>query len=88
MVYNNCALYMLLYKQCRGFYCCSKRVHSKREVCVLGTPSSLCVWHIYTSGNIVIVHTLSIDLRIMYVYSLAQFGSVFRILMYVGVGRV
>ena len=25
MVYNNCALYMLLYKQqCRGFYYCSK----------------------------------------------------------------
>ena len=23
VVYNNCALYMLLYKQCRGFYCCS-----------------------------------------------------------------
>ena len=22
-MYNNCALYMLLYKQCRGFYCCS-----------------------------------------------------------------
>ena len=26
VVYNNCALYMLMYKQCRGFYCCSKRV--------------------------------------------------------------
>ena len=27
VVYNNCALYMLLYKQqCHGFYCCSKRV--------------------------------------------------------------
>ena len=40
MVCNNCALYMLLYKQCRGFYRCSKRVHSKREVCVPRTPSS------------------------------------------------
>ena len=39
MVYNNCGLYMLLYKQqCRGFYCCSKRV--VREVCVLEAPSS------------------------------------------------
>ena len=27
MVYNNYALYMLLYKQCLGFYCCSKRVY-------------------------------------------------------------
>ena len=26
VVYNNCTLCMLLYKQCRGFYCCSKRV--------------------------------------------------------------
>ena len=25
VIYNNCALYML-YKQCRGFYCCSTRV--------------------------------------------------------------
>ena len=32
MVYNNCALYMLLYKQCRGFYCCSKRVVNARSV--------------------------------------------------------
>ena len=32
MVYNNCALYMLLYKQCRGFYCCSKRVINARSV--------------------------------------------------------
>ena len=41
VVYNNCGLYMLLYKQqCRGFYCCSKE-SSKREVCVPGTPSSL-----------------------------------------------
>ena len=41
MVYNNCARYMLLYKQqCHGFYYCSKGVYSKREVCVLGTPSS------------------------------------------------
>ena len=31
MVYNNCALYMLLYKQCRGFYCCSKRVVNARS---------------------------------------------------------
>ena len=39
MVYNNCALYMLLYKQqCRGFY--YHRLYSSREVCVLGTPSS------------------------------------------------
>ena len=68
VVYNTCALYMLLYKQqCRGFYCCSKRVSSKREVCVIGTSSSLCVWRIYTSGTIVIVHALSIDLRNMYV---------------------
>ena len=30
VVYTNCILYMLLYKQqCRGFYYCSKRVHSK-----------------------------------------------------------
>ena len=32
VVYNNCALYMLLYKQCRGFYCCSKRVVNARSV--------------------------------------------------------
>ena len=32
VVYNNCALYMLLYKQCRGFYCCSKRVVNTRSV--------------------------------------------------------
>ena len=34
MVYNNCALYMLLYayKQCRGFYCCSIRVVNARAV--------------------------------------------------------
>ena len=32
MVYNNCALDMLLYKQCRGFYCCSKRVVNVRSV--------------------------------------------------------
>ena len=32
MVYNNCALYMLLCKQCRGFYCCSKRVVNVRSV--------------------------------------------------------
>ena len=31
MVYNNCALYML-YKQCRGFYCCSKIVVNARSV--------------------------------------------------------
>ena len=31
VVYNNCALYML-YKQCRGFYCCSKRVVNVRSV--------------------------------------------------------
>ena len=32
MVCNNCALYMLLYKQCRGFYRCSKRVVNARSV--------------------------------------------------------
>ena len=32
VVYNNCALYMLLYKQCRGFYCCSIRVVNARSV--------------------------------------------------------
>ena len=33
MVYNNCALYMLLYKQqCLGFCCCSKRVVNARSV--------------------------------------------------------
>ena len=32
VVYNNCALYMLLYKQCCGFYCCSKRVVNVRSV--------------------------------------------------------
>ena len=33
VVYNNCALYMLLYKQQRhGFYCCSKRVVNARSV--------------------------------------------------------
>ena len=32
MVYNNSALYMLLYKQCGGFYCCSKRVVNARSV--------------------------------------------------------
>ena len=32
MVYNNCALYMLLYKQRRGFYRCSKRVLNARSV--------------------------------------------------------
>ena len=33
MVYNNCALYMLLYKQqCRGFCYCSKRVVNARSV--------------------------------------------------------
>ena len=32
VVYNNCALYMLLYKQCRGFYCCSKREVNARSV--------------------------------------------------------
>ena len=32
VVYNNCALYMLLYKQCRGFYCSSKRVVNARSV--------------------------------------------------------
>ena len=32
VVYNNCALYMLLYKQCRGFYRCSKRVVNARSV--------------------------------------------------------
>ena len=32
LLYNNCALYMLLYKQCRGFYCCSKRVVNARSV--------------------------------------------------------
>ena len=41
VVYNNCALYILLYKQCRGFFYCSKRVvYVPREVCVPGTPSS------------------------------------------------
>ena len=32
MAYNNCALYMLLYKQCHGFYCCSKRAVNARSV--------------------------------------------------------
>ena len=32
VVCNNYALYMLLYKQCRGFYCCSKRVVNARSV--------------------------------------------------------
>ena len=32
MVCNNCALYMLLYKPCRGFYRCSKRVVNARSV--------------------------------------------------------
>ena len=32
VVYNNCALYLLLYKQCRGFYCCSERVVNARSV--------------------------------------------------------
>ena len=32
LLYNNCALYMLLYKQCRGFYRCSKRVVNARSV--------------------------------------------------------
>ena len=32
MVYYNCALYMLLYKQCHGFYYCSKRVVNARSV--------------------------------------------------------
>ena len=33
VVYNNCALYMLLYKQqWRGFYYCSNRVESVRSV--------------------------------------------------------
>ena len=33
VVYNNCALYMLLYKQqCRGFYCCSKSIVHARSV--------------------------------------------------------
>ena len=32
VVYNNGALYMLLYKPCRGFYCCSKRVVNARSV--------------------------------------------------------
>ena len=45
VVYNNCALDMLLYKQCLGFYCCSKRVVYKREVSVLGTPSSCLYIH-------------------------------------------
>ena len=33
VVYNNCALYMLFYKQqCRGFCCCSKGVVNARSV--------------------------------------------------------
>ena len=32
VVYNNCALYMLYKQQCRGFYCCSKRVVNARSV--------------------------------------------------------
>ena len=33
VVYNICALYMLLYKQrCLGFCCCSKRVVNARSV--------------------------------------------------------
>ena len=55
VVYNNCALYMLLYKQCRGFYCCSES--SKREVCVPGTPSSL----LNNSGAV----TLSINVQVI-----------------------
>ena len=31
-VVYNCALYLLLYQQCRGFYCCSKRVVNARSV--------------------------------------------------------
>ena len=39
VVYNNCALYMLLYKQqCRGFYYCTKRVVSAtRGLCSRNT---------------------------------------------------
>ena len=29
---TGCTIYMLLYKQCRGFYCCSKRVVNARSV--------------------------------------------------------
>ena len=32
VAYNNCALYMLLYKQCRGFCYCSKKVVNARSV--------------------------------------------------------
>ena len=38
MVYNNCALYMLMYKLCRGFYYYSKRVVSAtRGLCSMNT---------------------------------------------------
>ena len=58
------------------------------SLCATPTRGYLCVWRIYTIGTIIIVHALSIDLRNMYVEFLAQFGSVCRISMYVGVVRV